>query len=98
MADQVSPASRPDDDDYDLLTYAEASARVAELLAAEQDRLATLCRQPDADVQAVATLQRRIALLEANARRYRQQCTASEDFVSRFGIPPASGDGNGAAW
>ena len=43
---------RPDTDDYDLLTYGEASARLTALLAAEQERLAALLAQdnPDATV------------------------------------------------
>jgi uncharacterized small protein (DUF1192 family) len=79
---------RPDTDDYDLLTYGEASARLAELLAAEQDRLAALRQQADPDPTLVRQLEERIALLQSNDARYRQQALSAEAFTRRFGFTP----------
>jgi hypothetical protein len=79
-------AGRPESDDYDLLTYGEASARLTELLAAERDNLATLNRQPHPDPKRVSQLEQRIALLESSRDRYQQRSLSGEDFAQRFGF------------
>jgi uncharacterized small protein (DUF1192 family) len=81
-------AGRPDTDDYDLLTYGEASARLAELLAAEKDKLVALRQQADPDRALVDQLEQRIALLESSDARYRQQSLTAEAFTQRFGFRP----------
>jgi uncharacterized small protein (DUF1192 family) len=79
---------RPDTDDYDLLTYGEASARLAELLAAEQDRLTALRQHAHSDPAVVRQLEERIALLQSSDARYRQQALSAEAFTRRFGFAP----------
>lgn len=86
-------AGRPESDDYDLLTYGEASARLTELLATERDNLATLSRQTHPDPTRVNQLEQRIALLESSRARYRQQSLSGEDFVQRFGLTPRTDSG-----
>jgi hypothetical protein len=76
---------RPEDDDYDLLTYAEASARLAELLSAERERLAALRSEPNPDPDRVAAQQQRVELLERSGERYQQQANSAEVFTKRFG-------------
>jgi uncharacterized small protein (DUF1192 family) len=79
---------RPDTDDYDLLTYGEASARLAELLAAERDKLAALRQQADPDPAIVQHIEERIALLQSSDGRYRRQALSAEAFTRRFGFIP----------
>jgi uncharacterized small protein (DUF1192 family) len=85
-------AGRPDTDDYDLLTYGEASARLAELLAAEKDKLVALRQQADPDRALVDQLEQRIALLESSDARYRQQSLTAEAFTQRFGFRPLNAE------
>jgi uncharacterized small protein (DUF1192 family) len=84
------PVQRPDTDDYDLLTYGEASARLAELLNAERQRLSALRRDPNADPVAVVKLEQRIAMLQSSDERYRQQSASSQLFLQRFGLSGAA--------
>ena len=88
MSEPDARAGRPDTDDYDLLTYGEASARLAELLAAEKDKLVALRQQADPDRALVDQLEQRIALLESSDARYRQQSLTAEAFTQRFGFRP----------
>jgi len=60
------PAPRPDDDDYDLLTYGEAGARLVENIAAERRRLDDLRAGPaTGDTEGAAALAAAIAAAEA---------------------------------
>jgi hypothetical protein len=86
-------AGRPESDDYDLLTYGEASARLTELLATERDNLAALTRQTHPDPARINQLEQRIALLESSRARYRQQSLSGEDFIRRFGFTPRADSG-----
>ena len=88
MTDSDVSGERPDSDDYDLLTYGEAAARLAELLAAERRSLAALRAAPDPDTDRIEQLQLRIALLESSDARFRQQSMSSEEFQRRFGVRP----------
>jgi len=88
VSQHISPPSGqrgPADDDYDLLTYAEASARLSELLAVERERLAVLRSEPTADPARVEALQQRVELLERSSERYRQHVDSSEAFNRLFG-------------
>jgi hypothetical protein len=87
-ADQPEPVERPADDDYDLLTYGEVAARLAEVLAAEQSALDTLRAAAPPDPVAIAAQQARIAELTAGRARYEEQATTSETFMKRFGLAP----------
>jgi hypothetical protein len=86
-------AGRPESDDYDLLTYGEASARLTELLATERDNLGALSKQSHPDPAEISQLEQRIALLESSRARYRQQALSGEDFVERFGFSPRNNSG-----
>ncbi|OBI94415.1 hypothetical protein A5660_12290 [Mycobacterium alsense] len=76
---------RGEGDDYDLLTFDEVRARLAELLAAEKDELARLVRQAGPDPARVRRLEERIAQLEFSAARYRDLARTNEAFARRFG-------------
>jgi hypothetical protein len=86
-------AGRPDSDDYDLLTYAEASARLAELLAAEKEHLVAMTANADPDGAAIDRLKQRIALLESSGERYRLQSLSADAFTRRFGFTPRKQSG-----
>ncbi|MCV7380845.1 hypothetical protein BST11_12175 [Mycobacterium alsense] len=76
---------RREGDDYDLLTFGEVRARLAELLAVEKDELARLVRQAGPDDARVRRLKERIALLESSDTRYRDLARTNEPFARRFG-------------
>ncbi|WP_319447693.1 MULTISPECIES: hypothetical protein [unclassified Mycobacterium] len=82
------PVERPDGDDYDLLTFGEVAARLAEELAAEQHELNQLRRQGDPDARRIQLLEERIALLTASEARYREQEHANTAYARRFGTTP----------
>ena len=89
MADDVpvGPAERPDADDYDLLTYGEAGARLVEEIARERRRLDQL-QAAGADGGQLASVRQRIGDLREAADR--QQAAAAEraDFERFFGYDP----------
>ncbi len=80
-----APVERAAGDDYDLLTFSEVVARLAELLAAERDELAQLRREGSPDPARVRRLEERIALLESSDARYRDLARTNEAFARRFG-------------
>jgi hypothetical protein len=80
-----NPFERPDSDDYDLLTFGEVAARLAELLAAERDALTRLSEQDNPDPAAKALIEQRIESLESQASRYRHQQQDNDVFKRRFG-------------
>lgn len=81
-------AERPDDDDYDLLTYGEAAARIVELLAVERERLAELEAAGEPDADAIERQRARIVLLEQGDAHYKDQRQTAETFLRRFGLNP----------
>lgn len=76
---------RPDTDDYDLLTFGEVAARLAEELAAEAQELERLRSELRPDPAAIARVELRIERLQVVAGRYRQQEHTKEAFRRRFG-------------
>jgi hypothetical protein len=78
---------RPDDDDYDLLTYGEANARLRTEIAKEQRRLAELQSSGAADTEIAAARRRVTDLTEAAERQVAAQREAA-DFARYFGIDP----------
>jgi hypothetical protein len=80
-----APVARPETDDYDLLTYGEVAARLAEVLSDERQRLEGLRSAPDSDPAAVRALEQRVQILVANAARYEQQGHTNDVFERRFG-------------
>jgi len=83
---------RPEDEDYDLLTYGEVAARLSEVLAEERRRLDELRAATPTDVAAAAAQEMRIAELIAGRERYAQQSATAETFMKRFGLQPRSRD------
>lgn len=86
--------SRPDTDDYDLLTYGEVAARLSELLVEERAALNQLMREPQPDSAEVSRLEERIRLLTASENRYRDLQETRTAFKRRFSAdltdPPTS--------
>lgn len=91
-ADAESVVARPDTDDYDLLTFGEVAARIAEELAELTAELDRTRAEPSADPERVRALEERIALLRSSGDRYRREEHTEEFFKRRFGsvdIPSA---------
>ena len=80
--------ARPEDEDYDLLTYGEVAARLSEVIAEERRQLADLQAATPPDPALVAAQDARIADLLAARQRYAEQAETAEAFVKRFGLPP----------
>jgi hypothetical protein len=80
------PAERPEDDDYDLLTYGEANARLRTEIGKAQRRLAELEDGGD-DAEAAALRERLTDLTEAAERQTAAQREAA-DFTRFFGFDP----------
>ena len=95
-----APVERGESDDYDLLTFGEVAARLAELLAAEKAELARLRRERCPDAARVRQLEQRIALLTSSGARYRDQAETNDVFTRRFGSKPfaASPDADTPRW
>jgi hypothetical protein len=83
----TGPAERPDADDYDLLTFGEAGARLVEEIGRERRRLDQLTAA-GADSGELASGCQRIGDLQEAAGR--QQAAAAElaDFQRFFGYDP----------
>ncbi|WP_051026918.1 hypothetical protein [Nocardia higoensis] len=79
------------DDDYDLLTYGEAAARLAETLREERRGLAEL-EAANADPEVLEKARRRIEVLSAGDARYRRQSISGAAFARRFGFRPSATD------
>ena len=90
---QDGAAQRPDSDDYDLLTFGEVAARLAEEVTLETAELERVRRADPPDPAEVRRIEERIALLKLSGDRYRKQETSSESFTRRFGsvLRPAAG-------
>lgn len=95
MVDAGDPAqpldpARPDGDteeDYDLLTFAEAGERLATEIAGERARLAALLAADPEDTAAIEARRRRLADLEAAAGRNTRQPLTDATFERFFGYP-----------
>ncbi len=97
----TSDGQRPDTDDYDLLTFGEVAARLAEELAAQTKELETMREQPDSDPERIRRLEQRIDGLQAGAERYRQEERSSGVFARRFGAAlstPAESQSDRPPW
>jgi len=88
-AGDAEPISRPETDDYDLLTYGEVAARLTEVLAGEAVALQMLRASGEADPATIDAVQARIDQLIASRARYEQQAETKAAFLRRFGLPPA---------
>ncbi|CAJ1587081.1 hypothetical protein [[Mycobacterium] wendilense] len=83
--DAESPVARPETDDYDLLTFGEVAARLAEELADLTAELDRARQEPTPDARRIRALEERIALLTASGERYRREANTEEFFKRRFG-------------
>jgi plasmid maintenance system antidote protein VapI len=92
MSTEEPTVERPEDEDYDLLTYGEVAARLAEVLAEERRLLADLQAATSPDAAAIAVQEKRIADLVAGRERYEHQAETAETFVKRFGLTPRTRD------
>jgi hypothetical protein len=90
--EEPAVVERPEDEDYDLLTYGEVAARLAEVIAAERGHLAELQAAVPPDAAAVGAQETRIAELVAARERYERQAASAETFMKRFGLAPRSPD------
>jgi hypothetical protein len=86
MSEEVH-AERPDDDDYDLLTFGEAGARLIEEIAKEKRQLTDL-EAARGDAAALGKVRQRISDLEAAAERQRDAAVERADFTKFFGYDP----------
>ena len=80
------PVERPEDDDYDLLTYGEANARLRTEIGKAQRRLAELEDGGD-DAEAAGLRTRLRELTDAAERQVAAQREAA-DFTRFFGYDP----------
>lgn len=78
---------RSDDDDYDLLTYGEAGARLVEEIRRERDRLDRLLVSGAGDIE-LAHARQRIADLQDAADRQQAEAAERADFRKFFGYDP----------
>lgn len=76
-----APATRPDTDDYDLLTFGEVAARLDE----EVKDLERARDQAAGDQRRVEQLDARIALLKSSGDQYQQEQRSKDAFIRRFG-------------
>jgi hypothetical protein len=82
---------RPEDDDYDLLTYGEAGARLTEEIRRQNRVLADLesSATDSADSRAqIAAVRNRIGDLKAAAKRQQEAAAEPADFTKFFGYDP----------
>lgn len=91
-------AERPDTDDYDLLTFGEVAARLADELATATTELDRLRAEPQPDRERIGQLEQRISLLRAAGERYRDEERSSEFFTSRFGSAIEASTGKRPRW
>jgi hypothetical protein len=83
----TGPAERPDADDYDLLTFGEAGARLVEEIARERRRLDQL-QAAGADGGELASVRQRIGDLQEAAGRQQEAAAERADFQRFFGYDP----------
>jgi hypothetical protein len=90
MAQAADPGAveRPDEDDYDLLTFGEAGARLEIEIRAQRARVAALeGADGPADGAALAAARHRLAALEEGQRRNAAQPLNDDNFERFFGYP-----------
>jgi hypothetical protein len=78
---------RPEDDDYDLLTFGEAGARLSEEIIKLERRLAAM-RSEDATAEQLAAAERRLEALREAAHRNRKPSLDELRASGFFGTTP----------
>lgn len=81
---------RPETDDYDLLTFGEVAARLAEVLAAETAELELLCRETNPDQARIRGVEQRIERLRTSQQRYSEEQRTNNAFTRRYAALPAA--------
>lgn len=89
---------RPETDDYDLLTFGEVAARLAEELAEVATDLDRVRGEPQPDTERIRHLEERMALLKASSERYRREGHTNEFFKRRFGTIAAPSAAQRPQW
>jgi cell division FtsZ-interacting protein ZapD len=82
---ESSSTARPDDDDYDLLTYGEAGVRLRLEIDRQESRLADLSERAGVDQDELENARQRLADLREAALRHETQRVTSADFERFFG-------------
>ncbi|MGE2714145.1 hypothetical protein ACQI4L_08815 [Mycolicibacterium litorale] len=77
--------SRPESDDYDLLTFGEVAARISEELTEASAQLERARGETPTDTDEIRRIEDRIAMLRESADRYRQEQQTNASFTRRFG-------------
>jgi hypothetical protein len=78
---------RPEEDDYDLLTYGEAGARLTEEIR-RQNRVLTDLESSGAEDADIVAVRKRIGDLKAAAERQQAAALERADFTKFFGYDP----------
>jgi hypothetical protein len=89
---------RPDTDDYDLLTFGEVAARLAEELTEAPEQLERVRARTPSDTDEIARIESRIALLRESGDRYRHEQQTNESFARRFGSLASPPSGQRPEW
>ncbi|GAB2983007.1 hypothetical protein LWP59_17175 [Amycolatopsis acidiphila] len=87
QADEEITVERPDEDDYDLLTFGEAGARLEIEIRTMRARVRRLEEATPPDEDALRGARERLAALEEGAERNRAQPINDENFERFFGYP-----------
>ena len=89
---------RPDTDDYDLLTFGEVAARLAEELADAAEQLTRARGRIPADPGEIRRIEDRIVLLRESGDRYRREQQTNAAFTKRFGSLSGPPSGHRPEW
>ncbi|SHN18433.1 acyl-CoA synthase [Cryptosporangium aurantiacum] len=81
----LEAVERPEEDDYDLLTFGEAGARLEIEIRSMRRTVAELERAGSVDEAALASARARLAALEEGQQRNRAQPINDENFQRFFG-------------
>jgi hypothetical protein len=86
-AGDEAAVERPDEDDYDLLTFGEAGARLQIEIRAQRERVKELEQRSPLAEDALAAARSRLRALEEGAERNAAQPINDENFEKFFGYP-----------
>jgi hypothetical protein len=79
------PLSRDDEDDYDLLTFGEAGARLGQEIRVLRTRIEEIEQRQSPDQGELAAARARLAALRDAATRNARQPITDENFTKFFG-------------
>jgi hypothetical protein len=84
---EETAVERPDEDDYDLLTFGEAGARLQIEIRTMRSRVREMEGAVPRDEEALREARARLSALEEGAERNRAQPINDENFEKFFGYP-----------